>query len=60
MSAAVCPGIGQFMQGRRLVGTVFLVLILASSFAMMGFLLFIIAAFCRCGFILEDLGDITS
>ena len=59
MSALVCPGIGQFMQGRKAAGTLFLVLILAAFTALMTFAVEIIVAYYRLGFDLNsDPGDI--
>jgi hypothetical protein len=59
MSALVCPGIGQFMQGRKTAGTLFLVLILVSFAALMVFAVEILVAYYRLGFDLSsDPGNI--
>lgn len=59
MSALVCPGIGQFMQGRKAAGSLFLLLILAPFTAVMVFFIRIMISFYRLGFDMNsDPGDI--
>ena len=58
MAALVCPGFGQFMQRRKIAGTVYLLLVLAGLAAMIVFFLRIITAFYKLGFEFEDPGSV--
>lgn len=58
--SAVLPGLGQFMQGRKRAGTVFLIAILLPFFSMMAFFAGIITSFYKLGFDMNsDPGNIT-
>ena len=60
MFALVCPGFGQFAQGRKLAGTFYLLLVLTSFSYMIAFSITIIGAAYRLGLGREDPGDLTT